>query len=123
MGDRIVLNDLSIKEISSILKKIDEQIIDLHQCSSDDFLGLHSDFKKFYTQSKGISDNAHEIFKSLSEVSNRNLFIELQSLYKDLTKIQGQFILNLNRSTQSLKSIQSLLDQFFIPLKTLSRIF
>ncbi len=120
-GDKKSLSDLTIKEISSILKTIDEQIIDLHKCSSDDFLGLNSDFKKFYNQSKGISDNAHEIFKSLSEVSSSNLFKELQSLYMDLNKIQCQFNLNLNRSTKRLKSIQTLLDQFFIPFKNLKQ--
>lgn len=117
----ILLNDLVIKEISSIIMTIDEQIIDLHKCSSDDFLGLNSNFKNFYNQSKGISDNAHEIFKSLSEISNRNLFLELQSLYKDLSKIQNQFSLHLNKSTKNLKNIQSLLDQFFIPIKNLKQ--
>jgi len=117
----VMLNDLSIKEISSIFTKIDEQIIDLHNCSSEDFMGLHTDFKKYYNHSKGISENANEIFNSLSEESNRSLFIELQSLYKDLNRFQGQSQQNLNSTNKSFNSLQSLLEQLFIPIKNLKQ--
>jgi hypothetical protein len=117
----ILFNDISIKEISSIFTKIDEQIFDLHNCSSDDFMGLHTDFKKYYNHSKGISENANEIFNSLSEESNRGLFLELQSLYKDLNRFQGQSQQNLNDTNKNFSSIQSLLEQLFIPIKNLKQ--
>ncbi len=117
----LLFNDLSIKEISSIFSNIDEQIIDLHKCSSDDFLGLSTDFKKFYNHSKGISDNANEIFRLLSEESNRKLFADLQVLYKDLNKIQSQSRQNLKSTNISLKHIKSLLEQLYIPIKNLKQ--
>lgn len=117
----LLFNDISIKEISSIFINIDEQIIDLHKCSSDDFLGLSTDFKKYYNYSKGISDKANQIFMLLSEESNRNLFIELQTLYKDLNKIQSQSSNNLRSTNANLISVRSLLEQLFIPLKNLKQ--
>lgn len=117
----LLFNDISIKEISSIFTNIDEQIIDLHKCSSDDFLGLSTDFKKFYNHSKGISDNANEIFRLLSEESNRNLFVDLQILYKDLTKIQSQSHQNLRSTNISIRHIKSSLEQLFIPIKNLKQ--
>lgn len=117
----MLFNDISIREISSIFIKIDEQIIDLHKCSSDDFLGLSTDFKKYYNYSKGISDKAKEIFKLLSEESNRNLFIELQTLYKDLNKIQSQSRQTLSTTNTNLSLIKSLLEQLFIPIKNLKQ--
>lgn len=117
----LLFNDLSIKEISSIFTNIDEQIIDLHKCSSDDFLGLSTDFKKYYNLSKGIANNASEVFKLLSEESNRNLFVELQTLYKDLNKIQSQSHQNLKSTNVNLKQIKTLLEQLFIPIKNLKQ--
>lgn len=117
----LLFNDISIKEISSIFTKIDEQIIDLHKCSSDDFLGLSTDFKKYYNYSKNISDKAKEIFVLLSEESNRNLFIELQTLYKDLNKIQSLSRQTLRSTNTNLSLLKSLLEQLFIPIKNLKQ--
>ena len=116
-----LFNDISIKEISLIFSKIDDQIIDLHKCSSDDFLGLSSDFKRYYSNSKGISDKASEIFELLSEENNKNLFNELQTLYKDLNKIQTQSRLSLRNTSDSIKCIKTLLEQLFIPIKNLKQ--
>ncbi len=116
-----LFNDISIKEISLIFNKIDDQIIDLHKCSSDDFLGLSTDFKRYYNNSKGISDKASEIFKLLSEESNKNLFNELQTLYKDLNKIQTQSRLNLRSTAENVKCIKASLEQLFIPIKNLKQ--
>ena len=116
-----MFNDLSINEISSIFSKIDEQIIDLHNCSSEDFKGLYTDFKKYYSYSKGISENAIEIFNSLSEESNRSLFSELQSLYKDLNRFQVLSQENLNYTNSNFSAIKLLLEQLFIPIKNLKQ--
>ncbi|RPH31064.1 MAG: hypothetical protein EHM93_14920 [Bacteroidales bacterium] len=120
-GQALLFNDISISDISSTFTGIDEQIIDLHKCSSDDFLGLSTDFKKFYNQSKGIADNANEIFNLLSEKSNRNLFVELQTLYKDLKKIQSHSHQNLSTINTNLSLIKSYLEQLFIPIKNLKQ--
>jgi len=119
--DKIFVNEISVKEISSILSKIDDQIIDLYNCSSNDFMNLYADFKKFYNDSNGISDRAKEIFRLLSEENNKTLFLDLQELYKDLNKLQGLFHRNLNITSNGLKNVQSHFDQLFIPIKNLKQ--
>lgn len=116
-----VISSLSVKKISSIFFRIDEQIIALHNCSSEDFLGLNTDFKKYYKQSKLISSNAGEMFKLLTEGGSGDLFKQLQNLYKDLKSVQDRFVGQLDLSIKKLKTIQSLLDQLFLPIKNLNQ--
>jgi len=116
-----LISPLSVKKISSIFFRIDEQILALHSCSSDDFLGLNSDFKKYYKQSKAISVNADEIFKLLTEGGSGDLFRQLQALYKDLKGVQDRFVTQLDLSMVKLKTIQSYLDLLFLPIKNLNQ--
>ena len=114
-------NTLSVKDISSIFFRIDEQIIELHNCSSEDFLGLNADFKKYYKQSKTISENASEIFRVLTEGISGDLLKELKNLYEDLKNAQVQFIAQLDSSLTRIKEILYFLDQLFLPVKNLNQ--
>lgn len=114
-------NSLSVREIISIFSHIDEQIMALHQCSSDDFLGLNADFKRYYKASKTISDNATKIFRSLSEGSNDKLFKDLQVLYKNLKNAQDRFALHIQSSISIIYAIQFDIDQLFLPVKNLNQ--
>ena len=60
-------NDFSIHQFIDIFSGIDEQILQLHQCSSDDFLGLNADFKQYFKQSKLISENSRQILNDLTK--------------------------------------------------------
>lgn len=84
-------------------------------------MGLYTDFKKYYIQSKSISENANEIIKLLSEENNRNLFVEIQSLYKDLNLLEAQSNKTLNYTNRNIVTIKSLLEQLFIPIKNLKQ--
>ena len=57
-----VSKEFSIDEIVKLFNHIDEQILELHRCSSDDFLGLNAKFKGFYKEAKGISTSAGAFF-------------------------------------------------------------
>lgn len=116
-----ILATLSVKDISSIFFRIDEQIIELHNCSSEDFLGLNADFKKYYKQSKVISENANEIFKSLTEGGSGALFRELQNLYKDIKNAQDHFVNQLGSSLVLINGIHNSLDLLFLPTKNLNQ--
>jgi hypothetical protein len=110
-----------IKEFIEIFVGIDEQIIQLHQCSSDDFLGLNSDFKQYYRQSKFISENASQIFNELTKSESLELIKSLEKLYKDLKQIQIEFSGLLNNSISSLSIIIELIDSLFLPVKNLNQ--
>jgi hypothetical protein len=115
------VNTLSIKEFSSIFLKIDDQILQLHKCSSDDFLGLNADFKKCYRKSKVISDNANEIFSYLKETVTGDLLRDLENLYKDLQQIQNNFSKHLGKSIELIKKMFFLLENLFLPVKNLNQ--
>jgi len=61
-----LLNAYSIQEITTIFGEIDEKILSLHSCSSEDFLTLNAYFKKYYSDSKTISNNASNLFNILT---------------------------------------------------------
>ncbi|MBN1990797.1 MAG: hypothetical protein JW783_15445 [Bacteroidales bacterium] len=116
-----VNSDFSVKEISSLFRRIDEQIIELHKCSSDDFLGLNGDFKSCYRKAKTISDNAKEIFETLTETEHSKLLSELKNLYKDIKSTRNQFAQSIGRCSDNLKGMVGLFDQLFIPVKNLNQ--
>lgn len=111
----------SVKEVISIFSGIDEQILQLHKCSSDDFLGLNADFKQYYRQSKVISENANEVFLSLTESESGNLLRKLEELYKELKVSQNVFSRNIESSITLLKELLVLLDKLFLPIKNLNQ--
>jgi LysM repeat protein len=110
-----------LKEVIDIFSRIDGQIVDLHKCSSDDFLGLNSDFKNYFKQSKVISDNASEIFQALSDPQSRELFLSLENLYRDLKTSQNSFSSQLEYSITLVQEIDALIDALFLPLKNLNQ--
>lgn len=111
----------SIKEFIDVFVGIDEQIFQLHQCSSDDFLGLNADFKLYYRQAKAISDNASQIFNALTVAETKGLLKDIEALYKDLKKIQLQFANHLNSTISFLKDIMQLQGKLFLPMKNLNQ--
>lgn len=114
-------NSLTIKEISSIFSHIDEQIIELLKCSSDDFLGLNSDFKRYYKHSRVISDNALEVFNHLSQNQDKQLFHQLQVLYKDLKTIKDQFSKQLENSIEKIRNLIFLIDELYLPVNNFNQ--
>jgi ABC-type transporter Mla subunit MlaD len=116
-----VNSNISINEFTDVFVGIDIQILQLHQCSSDDFLGLNADFKKYYHQTKSISENAKQIFQALAQDETRNLLRDLENLYKDLKNIQIQFSGHLKSSLLYLKEIVQHLDTIFLPIKNLNQ--
>ena len=62
-----------LKNITSKFTQIDTKIIELLQCSSDDFLGLNADFKELYRSSSAISKSATDIFEILSDSDTRKI--------------------------------------------------
>ncbi|MFP4556688.1 MAG: hypothetical protein ACLFNU_07445 [Bacteroidales bacterium] len=111
----------SIREFINIFGDIDEKILQLHQCSSDDFLGLNTDFKQYYNQSKLISSNATNIFNELAESETAALIKRIETLYKDLKAVQTHFTKKLDRSISDLKEMLELLDKIFFPVKNLNQ--
>ncbi|HPF93738.1 MAG TPA: hypothetical protein PLV65_07365 [Tenuifilaceae bacterium] len=114
-------NDFSIHQFIDIFSGIDEQILQLHQCSSDDFLGLNADFKQYFKQSKLISENATQIFNELTKSESEALLKEIEKFYKDIKQIQSEFSSILDNSIKQLIQMLELLDKLYFPVKNLNQ--
>ncbi len=85
--DQNLLNKYSISEVISIFSDIDEKIISLHKCSSEDFLGLNDQFKKSYKEAKIVADNAAGIFEILSDKNqSANFLDQIESYHQQLSE-------------------------------------
>lgn len=96
-----------LKNITDKFTQIDTKIIELLQCSSDDFLGLNTDFKELFRSSSSISKNASVIFEILSESDTKVMMDELEVLYKILRKTYSPF---LNTSGEGITLTKEMLE-------------
>jgi hypothetical protein len=112
-----LLNTYSVKEIIEMFATIDEKIMSLHTCSSDDFLMLNSSFKDIYQLAKGIDSN---VTSTLGDLDKINISQSLESLIDVNKKIK---IANKEAAlidNQIVKLLENLLNKtrlVFIPLK------
>lgn len=96
-----------LKNITDKFTQIDTKIIELLQCSSDDFLGLNTDFKELFRSSSSISKNATVIFEILSESDTKVMMDELEVLYKILRNTHSPF---LNTSGEGITLTKEMLE-------------
>lgn len=114
-------NKFSIDEIVGLFSHIDEQILDLHRCSSDDFLGLNAKFKGFYKEAKGISTSAGALFLLFSEGANRKLMAELEDFYESLVRSQQQLSKLMDDSLSITSSMRKSATALYLPFRNLSQ--
>ncbi|MFA5648393.1 MAG: hypothetical protein WC951_08785 [Bacteroidales bacterium] len=117
----VITINSAINEFAEVFMGIDNQILQLHQCSSDDFLGLNADFKQYYHQAKEISTNATQIFNNLAEKESKQILSDLEDLYESLKKVQVKFSEQLNRAIALLQSIADFQRKLFFPVKNLNQ--
>ncbi|BDX39361.1 hypothetical protein CYCD_27160 [Tenuifilaceae bacterium CYCD] len=96
-----------INNITEKFTQIDTKILELLQCSSDDFMGLNSNFKELYRSSSLLSKNATEIFEILSDDESKEMMGELENLYKILRKSHTPI---LNTAKEGVNTIKEMLD-------------
>lgn len=114
-------SSLSVEEIVCLFERIDEQILELHRCSSDDFLGLNAKFKGFYKETKGISTSAGALLLLFSEGANRKLIASLEEFYERLTKSQIQLTKQLYGSLDTMLVIRNVLGALYLPLRNIAQ--
>jgi hypothetical protein len=117
-----LLNAYSIQEITSIFDEIDEKIHSLHSCSSEDFLTLNAYFKKYFSDSKQISDNATNLFNLITKEENRKAFFfhlkNFQNNLQDLHTIYEEFI---EKAIHSIDQMILEMDQMFVTANNLKQ--
>ncbi len=119
VGDKIKapLEAYSVKDISTIFSNIDNKLMSLHECSSDDFLKLNGDFKKLFNQSKLISENVNSVFDLYNKNENVELYNEIHRFYDQL---KNQIEVFDNKIVVTMKFMEELSNQLrfiFFPIK------
>jgi hypothetical protein len=117
-----LLNAYSIQDITSIFDEIDEKIISLHSCSSDDFLTLNAYFKKYYADSKTISNNANELFNLITNKEKQQLFLEnLKNFQDTLRSLLELYEKIINQIIDSIQMMILEMDQMFVTANNLKQ--
>ncbi len=117
-----VANNYSIQEITSIFSEIDEKILSLHSCSSEDFMTLNAYFKKYYSDAKIISDNALDLFNIITNDQKRKEFIEnLKKFRSQLQSLLDDYELFVNTTINSFEEMIQEMDKMFVTANNLKQ--
>jgi len=112
-----LLNQYTLKEIIGIFSNIDEKIMSLHQCSSNDFLNFNSQLRDYNIQVKTISENASQIFELIAGTESHSVVQEFNSFHEKLKLHVDYFEKQLTYSIGQLTQILSSLNYMYVPLK------
>ncbi|HEY4787246.1 MAG TPA: hypothetical protein VIH57_14405, partial [Bacteroidales bacterium] len=117
-----LLNAYSIQEITAIFGEIDEKIASLHSCSSEDFLTLNAYFKKYYADSKTISNNATELFSLITNKDSQKKFLEnLKNFHDTLHVLLADYEKVINEVISSIQLMIREMDQMFVTANNLKQ--
>ncbi len=112
-----LLETYSIEEISELFTEIDKKIVSLHQVSSEDFLRLNRDFKKFHKQANQISENASYLFDYITGHENNELIADIDKFYRRLKSQSDLFNSHVDLVSDLINRLLSRLRQSFFPIK------
>ena len=112
-----LLEQYTLKEIVGIFSNIDEKIMSLHQCSSNDFLNFNSQLKDYNLQVKIISENASQIFELIAGSESHAVVQEFNNFHEKLKLHVDYFEKQLNYSIAKLSQILNSLSYMYVPLK------
>lgn len=111
----------NLNNITGKFTQIDTKIIELLQCSSDDFLGLNTDFKELFKSSSLLSKNASSIFDILSDNDTKRMMSELEDLYKMLRKSHSPIISSATEGINVTKEMLEMSGNLHLQVKNLNQ--
>jgi hypothetical protein len=122
-----ILKSISVEEAIASFKKIDKWIIEILECSSNDFLSLNNQFKIYHRESKEIAENASKIINSLFDSQLISSFEKLKAivekfyfLSEKFTSHVDQYDINLKKSLHKIEHIKIGYSNFRQSLVSLS---
>lgn len=117
-----LLNAYSIQEITHLFALIDAKILALHNCSSDDFLSLNAYFKKYYKESKVISQNASDILSIITNQEKKEkVFEALNRFNQELSAHLREFKKLSGKLTTVFENIVMEIEHMFVPSNNLKQ--
>lgn len=118
---KILLETYSFEEIASIFSEVDKKIQSLHDCSSEDFLRLNSDFKKIHADSKVVNANTNQILEILAGENGNRHVEEIEVGLKLAGNGVDEFSTMYKNTMNSLNLIASKIRNLFFPLKNFNQ--
>lgn len=108
-----LLNALSVDEAMQAFNIIDNEILQLLQSSSEDFLSLNDHFKTYHKESKHISQNASKLIEIITDDKTTSSFDKLKN-FKDgfikLTKVFSEHVeyldVEIQKTTNKIENLK-----------------
>jgi len=116
-----LFEEISFKEIIVILSDIDNKILSLHECSSEDFLTFNMYLKMYSAVSDSISSNAMELYKVIAGEKNTARYNKIEQLGEELNLTNTQVKSTLDNLSDTFRKLVSHFDNLFIPLRNFSQ--
>ncbi len=106
-----------VEEIIRTFSGIDEKIMALHQCSSDDFLSLNNHLKKNYQSARKVSDNANQIVELVSGSGNEAIISDIELLGQEVKSMLVKLDESQMAAFQMVQRLAANLGLLFVPIK------
>lgn len=117
----IQINVQTATEIAAIIEQIDNKIIQLLNCSSEDFLNLNAYLKEYHTKVNTLADSIEYV---LNQLSDKKFQESVQTLEKKFIRLQGhldKYVAATNH--KSTKELMSRLQQLNVPFQNIRQDF
>jgi hypothetical protein len=114
-GHRTNDSDIPGQVLNTFLK-IDRKILDLHKCSSDDFLTLNKSLKNNHQSFLQITEKVNEAFNRLGPEGNLKKIELIKNSFYDLHEDIIAFEADIRSSLAMLERIQNNFSLMFIPI-------
>jgi len=105
-----------LNQILEIFFTIDKKIMDLHSCSSDDFLAMNKALKENHQKARYITENASLVFDKIGDEGNLQKILLLKDNFEFLQKEFFTFENQINNTLSTLERIQSNFSLMFVPI-------
>jgi methyl-accepting chemotaxis protein len=105
-----------LDKILNIFSGIDDRIMFLHQCSSDDFLSLNKALKENYYKARFITEKAGLMFEKAGDQGNLKTLGLLKKCLSSFQQDLMEFETETDQTLASLERIQANFSLMFVPI-------
>jgi len=118
-GEKIDIADADnfFKQVSSIFSDIDNKILLLHNCSSDDFASFNSRLKQYHDLVMKINSNSVNILETIDSDKTSDYYTKLNFFHYKIKKYVEHFEVKTEEQIRQLEISSSIINSMLLPLK------
>ena len=106
-----------LAEIAIVFEQIDEQIMSLHKCSSDDFLMLNTNLKAIYKKAKSITQNIEQGISVQVGQDYNQLLLNLFKIYQNISTVFYEFTNEKEKVSEEMQNVFKIFEMIALPEK------